>query len=151
MPAHPICKITAYGPAKICQVTSMLLSRTRCRATRDYAGVSTSNKLLVLLTFSCGMFTSSTSLLPSSFAMYMVTWAASSVIRQKKSQLVFAAVACVVWGWPVTGIYPRQQCTFLWQRYATCAMSRAWNCYASCAALFRHSRKFSVFSLKHAP
>ena len=74
-----------------------------CSATRDYAGVSISNKLLVLLTFSCGMFTSSTSLLPSSFAMYMLTWAAACVLRQRTSQLIFAAVVCVTWGWPVTG------------------------------------------------
>lgn len=49
------------------------------------------------------MFAASTSLLPSSFAMYMVTWAAAGVLKARPAHVVVPAVVCVTLGWPVAG------------------------------------------------
>lgn len=62
--------------------------------------------LLLLLAVLPGMFFASTSLLPSSFTMYMLTAAAAFVLEGKPLQVVGAAMVGVVWGWPVAGFFP---------------------------------------------
>ena len=68
-------------------------------------GPTAANLLLFFLTFSTGLFVSATSLLPSSFAMYMLAGAASSVLDGQAGRTIVFAVACVTWGWPVAGQY----------------------------------------------
>ena len=53
-----------------------------CRAVRQHVGTTTAHYLLLLLLTSSGMFTASTALLPSSFAMYALTAAAAALIRR---------------------------------------------------------------------
>ena len=58
---------------------------------------------LLFLVMGTSMFISSTSLLPSSFAMYMLTGAATSVLDRKPVKVIAFAVILVTWGWPVAG------------------------------------------------
>ena len=58
---------------------------------------------LFFLATSTGMFISATSLLPSSFAMYMLTGAANGVLNRQPAKVIIFAVICVAWGWPVAG------------------------------------------------
>lgn len=72
--------------------------------TLQRCGRSIGHFLLLLLCVSSGMFTSSTALLPSSFVMYAMTYAAASVMADRPLPVVVAAVVGVVWGWAVAGV-----------------------------------------------
>ena len=71
-----------------------------CRAVRQHVGTTTAHYLLLLLLTSSGMFTASTALLPSSFAMYALTAAAAALIRRH---------LCKAEAWAVVGV-PCQHC-----------------------------------------
>ena len=60
------------------------------------------------------MFFAATSLLPSTFTMYMLTAAAAFVLEGRPRHVVATAIVGVIWGWPVAGDrqsmpYPMQQ------------------------------------------
>lgn len=59
---------------------------------------------LLLLCISSGMFTSSTSLLPSSFTMYTLTAASAAVLNSDHRRVVLYAMVGVIWGWAVAGV-----------------------------------------------
>ena len=65
-------------------------------------GTTTAHYLLLLLLTSSGMFTASTALLPSSFAMYALTAAAAALIRRH---------LCKAEAWAVVGV-PYEHCKF---------------------------------------
>ena len=50
------------------------------------------------------MFTSATSLLPSSFTMYMLTLSAAAVLNSDHRRVVLYAMVGVMWGWAVAGV-----------------------------------------------
>ena len=61
--------------------------------------------LALLLASSAGMFSSAPALLPSSFVMLFLTWAAAEVLRGEKPNAVVAAgVVGLLWGWPVAAV-----------------------------------------------
>ena len=58
--------------------------------------------LALLLATSAGMFSAAPALLPSSFVMLFLTWAAAEVLRgERPSAVVAAGVFGLLWGWPV--------------------------------------------------
>ena len=50
------------------------------------------------------MFTSATSLLPSSFTMYTLTLSAAAVLNSDHRRVVLYAMLGVIWGWAVAGV-----------------------------------------------
>ena len=75
-----------------------------CRAACKHIGQKAAHIFLLLLCVSSGLFTSSTSLLPSSFTMYTLTAAAAAVLNTDHRRVVLYAVIGVIWGWAVAGI-----------------------------------------------
>ncbi len=59
---------------------------------------------LLLLCVSSGMFTSVTSLLPSSFTMCTLTAASAAVLNSDHRRVVLYAMVGVMWGWAVAGV-----------------------------------------------
>lgn len=68
-----------------------------------HVGARTGNILLLLLAAAPGLFFASTSLLPSSFTMYLLTLAAAFVLEGKSLRVVACAVVGVICGWTVAG------------------------------------------------
>ena len=68
-----------------------------------HTGPGVGNILLLLLAAAPGLFFASTSLLPSSFAMYLLTLAAAFALEARPLPVVASAVMAVIWGWPVAG------------------------------------------------
>jgi len=61
--------------------------------------------LALLLATSAGMFSAAPALLPSSFVMLFLTWAAAEVLRGERPNAVVAAgVFGLLWGWPVASV-----------------------------------------------
>lgn len=61
--------------------------------------------LALLLATSAGMFSAAPALLPSSFIMIFLTWAAAEVLEGKNATAVVAAgVFGLLWGWPVASV-----------------------------------------------
>lgn len=74
------------------------------RAVHRHVSPSIAKTFLLLLCTSSGMFTSATSLLPSSFTMYTLTLSAAAVLNSDHRRVVLYAMVGVVWGWAVAGV-----------------------------------------------
>lgn len=74
------------------------------RAAHKHISPNIARTLLLLLCVSSGMFTSSTSLLPSSFTMYALTAASAAILNSDHRRVVLYAMVGVIWGWAVAGV-----------------------------------------------
>ena len=75
-----------------------------CRAVHRHISPNIAKTFLLLLCTSSGMFTSATSLLPSSFTMYTLTLSAAAVLNSDHRRVVLYAMVGVIWGWAVAGV-----------------------------------------------
>ena len=87
--------------AKKCQSQGLLTDR---RAVHRHISPNIAKTFLLLLCTSSGMFTSATSLLPSSFTMYTLTLSAAAVLNSDHRRVVLYAMVGVIWGWAVAGV-----------------------------------------------
>lgn len=74
------------------------------RAVHRHLSPNIAKMFLLLLCVSSGMFTSATSLLPSSFTMYTLTAASAAVLNSDHRRVVLYAMVGVIWGWAVAGV-----------------------------------------------
>lgn len=75
-----------------------------CRAVHRHISPSIAKMFLLLSCTSSGMFTSATSLLPSTFTMYTLTLAAAAMLNSDHRRVVLYAMVGVIWGWAVAGV-----------------------------------------------
>ncbi|KAL3158672.1 hypothetical protein ABBQ32_011414 [Trebouxia sp. C0010 RCD-2024] len=74
------------------------------RAVHRHISPSIAKMFLLLSCTSSGMFTSATSLLPSTFTMYTLTLAAAAMLNSDHRRVVLYAMVGVIWGWAVAGV-----------------------------------------------
>eukprot|EP00873_Tetraselmis_striata_P005503 jgi/Tetstr1/425767/TSEL_001552.t1 len=74
------------------------------RATAKCASPEAASILLVLLMGSTGPFLAATTLLPSTFSMYAVTYAAAAILEENWLGAILPSVVGVVWGWTVAAV-----------------------------------------------
>ena len=91
-------------PNSCCLTLSYKCTIAVCRAACKHIGQKAAPILRLLLCVSSALFTSTTSLLPSSFTMYTLTAAAAAVLNTDHRRVVLYAVIGVIWGWAVAGI-----------------------------------------------
>lgn len=119
LPLKPSCTGARCQLVAACQLAMSHLTKAHCaehtlliakqavflhgRATCVHVGSRTGNILLLLLAAAPGLFFASTSLLPSSFTMYLLTLAAAFVLEGRSLRVVVSAVVGVICGWTVAG------------------------------------------------
>ncbi|GMH39181.1 hypothetical protein BSKO_07079 [Bryopsis sp. KO-2023] len=110
--AFPVKLVTGNGQSKLAAffavrivfgLISAMLENYLYRVVRRWHAPS-AFYFLIILASSSGMFVSTTSFLPSTFAMYTLMAASAGIISRNMTMVIVPAVIGVVVGWPVAGI-----------------------------------------------